>query len=263
MVEINTTAKTILKNCIKSKYTSNRGRPNAFGLDHYIDVIFKVLRTGMQWNEIDEKLHYTTYFKKLQKWINDGVMSTAFHMAVVVCRENGKITDDDLEVLSLDTSMVKNVRGGDAVGPNHYDRFRNASKVSVVVTKSGLPLGFDIDAANVHDTKMTAPTIEDIKIKISGSTVLADKGYNSIKLKETLAKEYSLNLIYPLKKKQKNNPFTPEQTKQLNTTRHIVENFFSWIKSFRRLRLRFDTSAKNFRGFCYLAGLQILCNRCY
>ena len=42
-------------------------------------------------------------------------------------------------------------------------------------------------------------SIYDIKIKIVGSRLIGDKGYNSKQLKEQL-KEKNVNLIYPLKR---------------------------------------------------------------
>jgi len=52
----------ILKVLIKNKVSVIKGRPLSFNLDHYIDIIFKVLVTGCQWNSLNENLHYTVYF---------------------------------------------------------------------------------------------------------------------------------------------------------------------------------------------------------
>ena len=69
-------------------------------------------------------------------------------------RVNGFISNSDLDILSIDTSMIKNNRGVDEIGANHYDRYRNATKVSVVVSQQGIPLGLSFKGANVHDVKM-------------------------------------------------------------------------------------------------------------
>lgn len=53
---------------IMPKDYRNRGRHNKESIDHYIDVICYVLKTGIQWNQLREKLHYTTYHKKFMKW---------------------------------------------------------------------------------------------------------------------------------------------------------------------------------------------------
>ena len=46
------------------------------------------------------------------------------------------------------------------------------------------PISFK--GANVHDVKLGFNTINDVQIKIAGSTALADKGYNSSKLKKDM-----------------------------------------------------------------------------
>ena len=104
----------------------------------------------------------------------------AHKITVKHARVNGLITDEDLNTLSIDTSMIKNNRGVDEIGANHYDRYRNATKVSrlrrIVVSQQGIPLGLSFKGANVHDTKMVFDTIDDVQIKIAGSSTLADKG---------------------------------------------------------------------------------------
>ena len=47
---------------------STKGRHNEREIEHYIEVIYKVLRTGSQWKYINSPLHYTTYHKKFIKW---------------------------------------------------------------------------------------------------------------------------------------------------------------------------------------------------
>ena len=166
-------------------------RPSLKSIEHYTSVIFQVLRTGMQWNELKEDCHYTTYHKKFVEWSNAGIFSLAHKITVKHARVNELITDEDLNTLSIDTSMIKNNRGVDEIGPNHYDRFRNATKVSVVVSQQGIPLGLSFNGANVHDIKMVFDTIDDVQIKIAGSSTLADKGYNSIKLKTEMKEKYA------------------------------------------------------------------------
>ena len=61
----------------------------------------------------------------------------------------------------------------------------------IVVSQQGIPLGLSFKGANVHDTKMVFDTIDDVQIKIAGSSTLADKGYNSIKLKTEMKEKYA------------------------------------------------------------------------
>ena len=36
----------------------NKGRPEKEEINHYIDVIFKVIKTGIPWRALNEKLHF-------------------------------------------------------------------------------------------------------------------------------------------------------------------------------------------------------------
>ena len=41
------------------------GRKRSLTDDVAIDAIFKVLRTGMQWRELDLNVHFTTVFRRM------------------------------------------------------------------------------------------------------------------------------------------------------------------------------------------------------
>ena len=124
--------------------------------------------------------------------------------------------------------------------------------------------------ANVHDIKMLRSrvfdTIDDVQMrrsrKIAGSSTLADKGYNSIELKKEMKEKYQTNLIYPLKKNQTNVEFTDTEKNKLKE-RTIVENFFAWMKSYRRLLMRYEKNVINYASFCYLGATNILCNKVF
>ena len=62
------------------------------------------------------------------------------------------------------------------LGSNHYDRNRNGNKVSIVVTKNGIPLGMSLSTSNIHDINRV-DTLDDVKIKIVDSRLGGDKGY--------------------------------------------------------------------------------------
>ena len=84
--------------------------------------------------------------------------------------------------------MVKNIKGKDVIGINHYDRHRSATKINVIVTSKGIPLSIQIVEANRHDASITADSVKDITLKVVGSRLIADKGYISKKQKENLKK---------------------------------------------------------------------------
>ena len=64
MITINDCIYKILSCLIKNTTTYTTGRPLTYNIDHYINVIFKILCSGCQWNSLKEKLHYTVYHKQ-------------------------------------------------------------------------------------------------------------------------------------------------------------------------------------------------------
>ena len=45
--------------------------------------------------------------------------------------------------------------------------------------------------------------------------------------------------------------------------RTVVENFFAWMKSYRRLLMRYEKNVINYASFCYLGATNILCNKVF
>ena len=154
--------------------------------------------------------------------------------------------------------MIKNIKGVDAVGPNHYDRYRSATKVNVVVTATGIPLSVQIVKASVHDSSLTSRAIDEIELKIVGSRVIADKGYISEK-QRIKCKKQSITLICPYRKNQKKQNTKKEL--MLLKDRYIVEHFFSWMKNYRKLRMRYDALVASFEGFVMLACMDIVISK--
>jgi len=50
-------------------------------------------------------------------------------------------------------------------GPNPTDRGKSGSKKSLIVERSGGPLGLELEGANLHDTKLLQGTIDAIVVE--------------------------------------------------------------------------------------------------
>ena len=88
----------------------------------------------------------------------------------------------------IDSSMIKNKQGTYCIGANHYDRYRSATKVNVIVTSTGIPLSINVVKANIHDSTLTAEAVNCLNVKVIGSRLIADKGYINKKYKKKLKK---------------------------------------------------------------------------
>lgn len=263
MKSLHKTVKDLLIKLIKNiPKKTNRGRPLKEPIEHYIDAICYVLKTGIPWIALEDtrfNLHWTTYHKKFLLWSEHKVFEQTYSSILDLLQNKNILTPATLQDLYIDSSMIKNIKGVDFLGCNHYDRGRLGNKITSIITGSGIPLSITIDKANIHDTKITEKAIKNTKINIAGSRLIADKGYISTALKKRLKKKYKVNLIYPYRDNQMKKNTKAE--KKLLKSRCVVEHFFSWIKNYRRLRNRYDKKSSSFLQFCYLGYLDVIANK--
>ena len=79
-------------------------------------------------------------------------------------QEYDELVGLDWEWQSLDGVMRIRPLGGGATGPNPTDRAKRGTKRSQLCEGHGLPLAVTVDGANVHDTRLVAPTLNAIVI---------------------------------------------------------------------------------------------------
>ena len=101
---------------------------------------------------------------------------------------------------------------------------------------------------------MRSPVLEHINIE--GSSVLADRGYDSNKL---------IDHIYdrgggPTIPSRKNAKFQRHCDWWLYKERHLVEKLFLKLKAYRRIATRYDKLASTYLGFIYIASILIWLN---
>ena len=263
-MNINSINKRLIKLYLKEINYGNqsitKGRPDKEEVDHYINVIFKVIKTGIPWKGLNEKLHFSTYHKKFVKWNNLNLFENIHKIIIKLLNNKDLLFIDNIKDLYIDSTMIKNINGYEYLGSNHYDRNRNGNKISIIVTKTGIPLGLKLSTSNVHDINLVNDTIDNISIKIIGSRIGGDKGYVSKDLKEKLKKDKNINFITCSKKKSKNNINTLEENNFLKG-RYIVENTNTWIKDYRRVNNRFEQKALNYEQLIYFSINNIILNK--
>lgn len=236
-----------------------KGRPDKEEINHYIDVIFKVIKTGIPWKILNEKLHFSTYHKKFVKWNNLNLFEN-IHKIIIKLLNYRNLLFIDNKDLYIDSTMTKNINGSEFIGSNHYDRNRNGNKISIIVTKNGIPIGLKLETSNVHDVNIVNDTIDNISIKIVGSRLGADKGYISSILKNNLKVNKNIDLITCNKSNSKNNINTIEENNFLKG-RYIIENTNTWIKDYRRVNNRYEKKALNYEQLIFFSINNIILNK--
>ncbi len=118
-----------------------------------------------------------------------------------------------------------------------------------MVDALGNPLRFLLSPGQQHDIKAAMPLIEGI----TGSSVLADKGYDDDKFIKAIEDQGCQAVIPP----RKNRKEPREYDKDVYKERHLIECFFGKIKYFRRIFSRFDKTAQAYMGFLNVAAIFI------
>ena len=101
------------------------------------------------------------------------------------------------------------------------------------------------------EMKFAIPVLQ--HVPLHGSTVLADKGYNDQSLMAYI-QEQGGNFVIPPKS---NSKVQRECDWWHYKERHVVENFFLKLKSYRRIATRYDKHACTYLGFLCLASIII------
>ena len=125
---------------IETLPTAQTGRPPAISPTLALDHIFKVLRTGMQWREVEAPVSYSTIFRRFQVWTVAHVFRRAYARALQTYRRLHPTRH-----YCIDSSYTKNRFGQRGLGRNHTDRGRKALKLSIVTDQNGVSYGARMD----------------------------------------------------------------------------------------------------------------------
>jgi transposase len=120
-----------------------------------------------------------------------------------------------------------------------------STKIHALVDALGNPLKIILTAGQVHDLAGADAFVPGMEAE----ALLADKAYDADeRVIEPLEAAGKTVVIPP--KKNRTNPRTYD--KALYEARHLIENFFCWVKQFRAIATRYDKTARNFLAACHM-----------
>lgn len=224
-----------------------------------LESILKVLKLGIPWRYIDvPNIHYTTIYKRFIHWSSIGVFEKIWSCFIdLYISKKLKISKTWFKTLFIDTSMIKNQFGIDCKGKNHYDRFRNGTKHSIICDKNNIALSSKFYPSNIHDIKTIEDTLNTVRPMIFNDHryshyLIGDKGYIiGQKIKDFILKKFKTKIVTPYRKNQ--NKTSSRLEKQMIHDRIVIEHVFRYLDMFKRLRIRDDKYIKNFESMNYLA----------
>jgi transposase len=248
-----------------------RYKNRKYDIRQLILIIVKVLRLGIPWREIhqlkiSEDIYWNTVYKTYKRLLADDIIQKSFEESVKLYLK--KKPESKLKIQLTDTSNVSNKLGEECVGRNKTAKNKNITKITLITDSQGIPLDADIHAGNIHDSKIFQDQMTKVGTKFSNANkkrkFLADKGYDSKKIKLLLKNKGYITIIPHNKRNTKDK----NKMKQLTTMeketlqkRVKVEHAFMKIKRYRRLNVRYDRKYETYKGFLLMALIDII-HRC-
>jgi transposase len=238
--------KIVFKNKDLNK-SYNYAHPNKkYSIDLIIGEIIFVLKTGIAWRNLRSSMNWNTLYHHYRRFVKFDIFNKVFNYLRNIYF---KSTKSNVQI--IDSSFIPNKYGQNNISRNKFYKNKNGNKISLLTDIHGVPLSVFMDKGSVHDISFMSKHLKDCKFifKNKNNTLLADKGYESKKLRGQLA-ENNCILIIPKKKNSKQNYFFD---KKLYKSRIKVENSFQKLKAFRKIMWRYDSLFSNYCSFVLLA----------
>jgi transposase len=119
------------------------------------------------------------------------------------------------------------------------------TKVHALVDANGLPIWLKLTEGQAHDGRSAEDMLDTLS---AGDILLADRAYDSDKLRQTLAERGGWANVKPMPNRKN----VPAFSGFLYRYRNAVERFFNKIKHYRAVATRYDKNPDN-----YLAGIKL------
>lgn len=213
----------------------------------FVEGVWYVLRTGCQWRLLPSYYgHWRKIHKRYKKWADRSIWSDLM----------SSVSDIDDQAVMIDATIVRahacasgyNKDGNDAQALGR-SKGGFTTKIHALVDGLGNPIKFILTGGNRNDITQAVELLKEQR----DTVVLADKGYDSQALIDTLENQGCTATIPSKKNAKSPREIDKEQYKE----RFLIEAFFSKVKHFRRVFSRFDKTTSAFSGFLHFAGALI------
>ncbi|AJI52227.1 transposase DDE domain protein [Francisella tularensis subsp. holarctica] len=182
---------------------------------------------------------YRSIHKRFKDWCDKDIFSRLFK----------SVQNPDLQEVMLDSTIAR--AHACATGYDKDDNQAIGRSVGGITTKIhamtdalGNPIEILLSEGKTHDSK-----VANLLKNVYNTKVIADRTYHSNEIRQHI-QSISSEAVIPCKSNTLNHiPFDSHVYKE----RHLIENFFSKIKHFRRVFSRFDKTISAYIGMIKLA----------
>ncbi|MEM8787573.1 MAG: IS5 family transposase [Pseudomonadota bacterium] len=227
--------------------TKVRGKPRVDDR-RVLNGIFWRLRTGAPWADIPARYGpHTTCVNRFNRWRRAGHWTRILDAV-------SEAYDGDIQMIDSSSIRVhqhaangKKDERSDCMGRS---RGGLTTKIHALVDAGGRPIRLKLTAGQAHDGRSAADMFDTVQ---AGDILLADRAYDSDRLREDLGKRGAWACVRPMPNRVNLPSFSPWLYRQ----RNAVERFFNKLKHFRAIATRYDKRDDNFLASVQLASIRI------
>ena len=224
--------------------------------------ILKLLRSGCRWRDLDASgiPAGITHWRRFRLWERKSWLWRLCRQLLSRLYHQGKV---DLSLAAIDGTLVSSFSFRQQTGYSGKHH-RTGTKIVAGTDKQGLPLSLAIAAGNRHDQPLALPALQRLKVgqRTRPEVILGDKGFDSAGFRRRLRKRgIKSNIPQRRFNRRRKRGRPPKYDPELGKQRFVVERTNGWLKSFRRLRFRYDYTSASFRGLVLLAFLVVCIRR--
>ena len=253
--------KTRLIEYIDSMKRTNRGRKRIIDLDRFFTYLFFIADNGMKMSYIKDyfQIAKSTYYYYFDLIMKANFLETIYEQFIRIYLDEHPIV-----YLITDTFTVKSMDGSEGLGRSCTDRGRKGLKVSLICDQNLVTHAIHLAPANMHDSKIFLPTIDNSITNLNGICCLADSGYAGSKYISKVAQQTGVKLLAKPKKtsnKLKMSHYvSPQESEIIKKKRNNIERLNGNIRNFRGLMIKYTKKSSSYLIYLYVA---LLCITCY
>jgi transposase len=150
------------------------------------------------------------------------------------------------------TALLWRLKRGEVVG---YDGFkhRKGTKIHAVVDPSSKPLYFTVGPGNEHDSRRLQEPVDGLSER--PKELYADAAYDTENIRRGL-ESIGIEPNIPVNPRNGRKP-RPYNVGLYRRMRSAVERFFGWLKSFRRIIIRYERLESTYKALTTIAPIII------
>jgi transposase len=217
-----------------------------------LNGILFVLKTGCRWQDIPSSVcahGYSSCWRRLRFWQRYRHIRQSWQRVLLVLDSEEKI---DLSLGNMDGTLVQSPQyAGVGYDSQHH---RYGTNISLLTERDGVPLACMTFKGNRNDIVAAEATMNKLRVgaKRRVAELNADKGYDSQAFRRHM-RQRGIGTNIPERK------FTKRRKRgrkpHMDKTRAFVERTNAWLKSYRKLRYRYERKRGMFQAvvdFCCL-----------